>query len=111
MQEYEHKEYPSNGFLVHCSNCSVTENFGDECDFRVYGTGTYWKDTSVCCGAMHDGKLVSFIFINKTYIVFFSLCFYTYDISLKKQVFGKLIINLKLLTYKIINLKMILIYT
>jgi len=59
LQEYEHKEYPSNGFLVHCSNCSVTENFGDECDFRVYGTGTYWKDTSVCCGAMHDGKITA----------------------------------------------------
>ena len=76
MQEYEHKEYPSNGFLVHCSNCSVTENFGDECDFRVYGTGTYWKDTSVCCGAMHDGKIVSFIIISKMYVVFFPLCFF-----------------------------------
>jgi len=59
LQEYEHKEYPSNGFLVHCSNCSVTEDFGDDCDFRVYGTGTYWKDTSVCCGAMHSGILTS----------------------------------------------------
>jgi len=58
LQEYEHQEYPSNGFLVYCSSCSVTEGF-DECDLRVYGTDTYYKESSVCCGAIHSGNITS----------------------------------------------------